>query len=126
MKTIVTSLFAGTVGTLLLAVLIVLCVGACGDNSQPGGQLGDACALDGDCETTLCVDSFLNGVVVTDGICTDSCNSDADCADEGGVCLRYVWTGESYCYAVCESNEDCRDGWECFDVGHSAACIPVI
>lgn len=104
---------------------------ACGDNK---GSIpdGDACEMDNECESGLCVTEFDDGVAVAGGMCTTVCEWDSDgsggdnCA-EAEVCLHYSATEEYYCFMLCGADEDCRtdEDWSCEQIGFGiSACIP--
>ena len=106
---------------------LVVLLAACGEEVTvvPNGA---ACPVENEvCESELCVTQFADGVEVVNGFCTQICEWNPDQTDtcpEGQSCLQYTWTGEKYCFLVCETNADCRDDWECGWVGDSYACIP--
>lgn len=122
---------------LSLWLIIPVLLAACGDDGGVGRVDGDACEVDDQCVSDLCVTKYGDNVEAPGGFCTVECewlyddNGDYigdDCV-EGYTCLNYNRTGEMFCYLLCESGEDCReeDGWACAFVDFSTlACIPPI
>lgn len=82
---------------------------------------GSFCVDNEDCVSGFCLKYFSDGTRTRGGSCTEACDStagiegaDAGCPDEF-VCLRYTATQEDYCYAPCETRQDCNSftGWIC-------------
>lgn len=110
--------------------IVPFLVAACADT--PPSKDGEACVPDKtECESGLCVDSFGDGVKLDGGLCTTTCEWNADGTDDcvdGQTCLRYNPTGEKYCFLDCLTDDDCRteDGWTCvvLDFLGDKSCIP--
>ena len=112
----------------LLGVLVLLfVVSACGGGLEPAPN-GEACEIDLDCESDLCL-TVLGTRVVQDGLCTNDCDLETDegCDADSEICLRFNQTGEDFCYPTCAVNEDCREGYACvsFLTDPRNACVPV-
>lgn len=118
-----------TPGPLLLAAFLIW---ACGDNEAPPPAVnGDACMVDSDCESGVCLTEWADGEVLFEGLCTDVCEFTDEiqgtCEDEAEMCLRYNPTEEHHCYQTCGTDDDCRDGWSCLCIGFfctDQACLP--
>jgi hypothetical protein len=102
----------------------------CGDDAPPPDPLpnGDVCEVGEGCESGLCV-TDLGDYHIEDGMCTSECDlvAQTGCDILTEMCLKYNPTGEQFCYQLCESHEDCREGWECYNFGWLIplhACIP--
>jgi len=116
--------------------MVVLMLGACGDDETPPEPIlnGEACEIDGlPCESGLCVET-LGDNVVPGGFCTAECEwgenpGDPDTCAEGEVCLRYNPTQEFFCFQECISIADCRgdEDWDCLCLDFFCSvnvCIP--
>jgi hypothetical protein len=58
------------------------------------------------------------------GFCTYfDCESRRDCAGPGRACLRGEFNG-NLCVQLCESDDDCRTGYECVGQGNGSYCYP--
>lgn len=108
----------------LFALLLTL--SACSSDVIGPAPNGDACEVDEDCESEVCV-TALGSRPVPDGLCTAECllETDEGCTD-AEICLRYRETGEDYCYPTCGTSDDCRDGFVCVDflTDPRRACVP--
>ena len=69
-------------------------------------QIGDSCVTNLDCGTQIQCDQSQ-----PDGYCTVSGCIPGSCPDES-ICVEFD-NGETWCMAMCESNEDCRDDYVC-------------
>ncbi len=94
------------------------------DVSQPGGY----CTVNGCDETTCpeestCVRQFPATFLTEpcDPTQPSTCDSDELCLDSG-VCARRD-TEKRYCAFVCETNGDCREGYECRQTGRKGSMV---
>ena len=94
------------------------------DLSQPGGY----CTVIGCDETTCpeeatCVRQFPARFLTTpcDPAAPTACAADELCLDSG-VCARRD-TEKRYCALVCETNGDCRAGYECRRTGRAGSMV---
>ena len=80
--------------------------------------VGIACVSDLDCgsEATCLGEDY----GFPNGYCTVGC--EGTCPDDG-VCAP-IWQGQSACFDSCSVREDCRDGYDCLDMGGATACVP--
>lgn len=90
---------------------------------------GESCPKAFDCvgsgDNRRC--EHLSGSCFGDGSTCMPCQTDADCADtDGSVCLRLLFTAETFCSPLCPSSEcdDAGDPFVCADIGISNHCIP--
>lgn len=99
----------------LIAVLGV----ACGDSKSGTEETGQKCAPTQDEPAGGCFEDLQDSIIgapmcitrVTDGYCTHTCTSDADCcavkgeckSDMPQVCAPFESTGEKYCFLSCEA-----------------------
>lgn len=92
------------------------------DATLPQGSVGTACGGDEDCtapDWATCVQGFPGGY------CGATCNYgiedyQGECGEHAGCfCVEYSSMTKmcitSYCYAYCDSDLDCRDGYGCYD-----------
>lgn len=106
---------------MLIGLLLVTGVAACGDDDpppyRPAEQTGQSCTSANQCFTNLeagalegtpvCIDK------VTNGYCTHTCTSDADCCAVPGecrtaypqVCSPFESTAQQYCFLSCEASD---------------------
>ena len=69
-------------------------------------EVGDSCASDLECGTTLICDEYSY-----EGYCTlEDCEFDS--CPEGSRCIIFE-NEASFCMAKCEGSNDCRDGYRC-------------
>ncbi|MGM0558898.1 MAG: hypothetical protein ACQEVA_21095 [Myxococcota bacterium] len=104
--------------------------GGCGpiteDIAVDGSADGEACESDADCAGGTCI----TGEGWADGYCTTTqCEDRTDCArGEGGDQFDnrcYRSRQGPFCVRMCDSNADCRDGYECYPVnGGDGFCGP--
>ncbi|MDF1564168.1 MAG: hypothetical protein P1V51_14050 [Deltaproteobacteria bacterium] len=88
-----------------------------GGGTAPGfGELGGACQLATDCVDpgAVCIQDLPEGYCAIPG-----CRS----CPEGGVCVL-TENGEPICIDGCESDADCREGYQCADPFGALACVP--
>ena len=82
---------------------------------------GEACVDDIQCESGLCLtdeDGFPGGY------CTVAdCESRRDCYGVDRACLRGEFNG-NLCVELCETVEDCREGYDCVGTGTGNYCYP--
>ncbi len=89
-----------------------------------GPEIGDECSSDAECGSGRICD-----LSSTDGYCTlGGCT--ANSCPENSVCVTFR-NSESYCMAICDTDEDCRSGYVCDGVNGAhafcrvrAACMP--
>jgi hypothetical protein len=69
-------------------------VACCVPGARGTGQLGDPCASERDCASSLCID-----VGVCGGTCTDVCTSEGECPAELPQCIPIAFSGSdaSFC-----------------------------
>lgn len=95
------------------------------DAPRPAGASdGEACQRDADCAGGTCIteqEGWSGGYCTTAG-----CSSREDCASYEGQdnrCLRQ--SRPSICVRMCQSNDDCREGYACEPVGQGQGiCFP--
>ena len=95
-------------------------LGTCDDPFE-AGQLGGACNRRGGCTGGSCLREFdtgLPGAFCTFFGCTIGPDADDGCPDDG-VCVE--GTSENLCFASCEDDDDCRDGYACEPVDEDDA-----
>ncbi|MFH2005320.1 MAG: hypothetical protein ABI333_01920, partial [bacterium] len=91
--------------------LITLFLTGCEEGAQVSPDLGRACEDATECQGDLvCLTDFPNGY------CSEACTENADC--ERGVCRSET------CLALCEGDNDCRDGYSCVHVLGERGCAP--
>lgn len=110
--------------------LAVVCVAACGNDLDGETLIGATCKRASDCDVT--------GVCITsgdDGLCSLKCQNPGiqqECP-LGAYCDdRKVATNDAaeqqmtLCFPACQSNDDCRSGYECNGVssGPGKICVP--
>jgi len=101
---------------LQVTIIFGVAMSACGDGvRRPNGS---ECKSYKDCVSNDCAITF-SGVDFPGGICTNYCSNSDEC--EGGVCVVSPWTYETICLPECEHNDECREGYECFN---DAFCAP--
>lgn len=93
----------------------------------PASPDGEACASDADCAGGTCIldEAWVGGYCTTTG-CeqrTDCARGEADAFDNR--CLRGRTAAESICVRMCDSADDCREGYACTPLGNGQAiCAP--
>ena len=83
---------------------------------------GAACSSGNTCQSGTCYD----GDQFPGGYCSSGCEEyGADCTDQEGLCVLALG-GQGLCAAPCESQRDCRDGYECRPqlAGPETVCLP--
>lgn len=81
-------------------LLFLLTLTACGT------EIGDECSSDVECGNRRICDQASKGGYCTISPCTpNSCPANS-------VCVEFE-NEQTYCMAVCESGDDCRDGYSC-------------
>ena len=105
------------------------CAAGCNANNdndcgmQMMDDTGTACAADADCGANgICIQAQMDGTW-SGGYCTNACFAPADCGGDS-ECLAVDMQGNAFCFDGCLSNNDCRMGYECVDVGGPSVCIP--
>jgi hypothetical protein len=109
--------------------LVALVVGACsgssnaniGSSSGGGAQTGQSCAAASSCYPGLDAGALIGQVAcltqLTNGYCTHTCTSDADCCRVSGecplsfkeVCASFESSGQMYCFLSCASGDIASD-----------------
>ena len=107
-------------------------------DAVPTSPLGAACDLDSECETMQCYGQldphpFIDAppYYLTDGICSQDCYWEIDADNlqdqiqgncpEDTYCVRYN-QGDQICITSCQTNDDCRDKWECYCIDFPERC----
>ena len=107
----------------------------CGDGNAGGGELGEICTDDANCEANLCYDGRFGQV------CSNPCQDDADCPTPGYECVTTDVADASGAQSSaqicapedppsCDSQNDCASGLSCAIIENGAgnalltACIP--
>lgn len=110
--------------TLILLVFISF-PPACG--SELGlGDIGDACGHYSECggieSRAACINEWPEGYCTELSCTLGSCPLGSRCVT--GITFANV-SIEAFCLRTCESNADCRDGYNCTDVGQpDKTCTP--
>ena len=99
--------------------------GFCSKACDPAGR---TCPSGFSCDevTLACVHG--SGSCVSDGTTCDPCVIDADCAATGGICFRFLSSGEQLCAEPCNAQTPCAEPYQC-DIppgmldGH---CVPPV
>ena len=90
----------------LALATLVLAAAACGDEKA---ATGDACAATSDCADNRCI----QGGSFPDGVCTPSCDENADCPT-GFSCIS---RSSGMCLLDCTGDAQCEGergaGWQC-------------
>lgn len=95
-----------------LCLFGLLCLSACGPT------IGDPCTTAQECGAGVCVNrDFAPG-----GYCSKGCAAGAGCP-AGTLCVANVLNGGWGCMRTCTQAPDCRPGYVCAVVGHSAASV---
>ncbi len=86
-------------------------------------EIGDECSTNVDCSTAgdrVCDTTAPGGYCTIPDCDPDTCPEEAVCVAWGeGLSER------TYCVRHCGSDDDCRDGYRCFDPAHFGRCAPV-
>jgi hypothetical protein len=106
-------------GRVLVLVILVACDGspAPNDGGMSGGEVGDPCAADSDCEgeAAMCLTTSTMWPAFEGGYCSrmPGCSFGEACS-EGSVCAPNPGHGP-YCFDRCDSDADCRtaEGYTC-------------
>jgi hypothetical protein len=121
---------SGGLGLLLVAALAASCKDWPGISKDGGfagatrmedktGNIGSSCGSEVKCATGLTCVTKAPG-----GMCTKSCNSDADCV--GGSCqLASAWGG-MICFKRCQNDQMCRDQYDCVSTGTANICAQAV
>ena len=91
--------------------------GVCLPGDRPDGA---ECTEDGQCQGAACItedDGFPGGHCTT-----LNCRNRDDCHGENTAC--FLGGYPSYCIRLCESDQDCRDGYSCMPVRGGQLCYP--
>jgi hypothetical protein len=95
----------------LLALTVLLTLGACEKGAQVVTGLGKPCTSAAECDgAQICLSDFPRGY------CSADCASDGDC--DADLCVNDV------CLAACADDGDCRDGYSCIHTDPGRACAP--
>lgn len=90
--------------SLWILILAAACTQEAGSLSK---DVGGACESDDECNPeSVCEE----GAAFPDGMCTIECESQDDCI------LSTVCTDMGLCLMVCNTDAECRDGYDCADV----------
>jgi len=82
---------------------------------------GEPCNSAENCRSGTCLTSEEG---FPGGFCTYfDCESRRDCAGAGRACLRGEFNG-NLCVVLCETDDDCRNGYECVGQGTGSYCYP--
>lgn len=101
------------------------------DGGGGAGNIGDPCTDNMQCTegaTPLCWKNYLlnrNSYLPTHGgLCTSSCNVDADCGANGS-CEDFGGMLGKWCFKKCMAPTDCRsNGYACFLFSPNTVCFP--
>lgn len=86
-----------------LCFFAIFLTSACSNDSAAPADIGAGCESDEDClEGLECLEELPQGMCSQP--CDDDCPNDTLCVDLSGA---------GYCFAQCETNDDCRDGYAC-------------
>lgn len=96
------------------ALAAALVLSACGD-SRTAGTYGGPCSLEAPCGGEL---QCVSAATFPDGYCSSRC-SDAACGT-GAICASAG--GLDLCLAICASDSECRDGYQCWRGACRARC----
>jgi hypothetical protein len=84
-------------------------VGHCRQPLAGGAPVGDPCASNADCASSMCPDWV--------GFCTEICSSDADCAAPAPQVCVDIWnngtSSVASCAPSCDALADCPSGSQC-------------
>ncbi len=107
-----------------LALLLVGVALSCGGDEVM--RVGGPCSESNACDlsnTSACILAWPQGYCTEYDCQVGSCPSGALCVT--GVTFRDVPVN-SFCFATCQSDADCRDGYRCADVSEpEKVCAPV-
>lgn len=83
------------------------------NDGASNGTVGDACESTDDCQA-----AFYCEPALPQGYCTADCSSGPEACPEGSSCLSLCADDDcvdtySICFATCETDTDCRDGYYC-------------
>ena len=70
----------------------------CVEGERGTGMLGEACQMEHDCQSSLCIDGGANG---DQGHCSELCETDDDCHENLPQCIE-VFGGDAYCFPAGE------------------------
>lgn len=98
-----------------------------GPRNPDGAPDGASCSSNLNCQGGTCIreaiDEETQDTSYPGGYCTTrDCEDDSEC--NGGVCISR--TRSTACFATCESDSDCRDGYACRDVPEGRICDSVV
>lgn len=103
----------------------------CDDNDQCGVRRYD----EGDVEVRVpleCIEAVVRvspDRVTRGNLCTLACASDSDCDSRAGFalgrCIRWSGDDEAFCYAPCQSPDDCYPSSTCEEVRVDAELVRV-
>lgn len=107
-----------------LALLLLAVAAACGSDEIM--RIGAACSDSDPCDispTSACIRRWPAGYCTEYDCQVGSCPS-------GALCVRGVTFPDvpvnSFCFATCESDADCREGYRCTDVSEpEKVCAPI-
>ncbi len=106
------------------ALLGALALAAC-DASTTGPMVGRTCADFTECggrSTSACIAAWPEGYCTEVACLPGSCAAGARCAQ--GVMFTGVPV-EAFCLATCTAKPDCREGYDCVDIGQAEdVCVP--
>lgn len=98
---------------------------SCTPGPRPAGA---SCQIHNQCSATandpLClVDPFFFGW--PGGYCTEYCDLSAPDCPAGSVCSDYIFlqSGNGTCMDSCNTDADCRAGYQCLDFGEGLICV---
>lgn len=97
----------------VLLALALVCLPACG---RTLGSYGALCDIGSDCQSDVC------GQTNTGGICSERCETDADCRAHGA--MAYCDPGGLVCLQMCESDADCDGATSCMEGFCEAGMAP--
>jgi hypothetical protein len=110
--------------TILMAILVAgvfAITFGCGDGLRPA-PMGEACEVADDCEDDTCLETFLYDF--PGGYCTRDCWDDYGVCGADAVCGLLFTEKEGYCLVYCDTDDDCREEYECRRIGLRKACLP--
>jgi hypothetical protein len=113
------------------ALALALALAGCGGELYASCEVADDCAVQGDDVEATCL------AAGDEGVCTWSCDTDADCAADDGwarVCAPFESTEGSWCFPSCEDEDvqdpdaPCPEGYTCRSTGggdeNRKVCFP--